>query len=162
MRTWGTDDRSPLVLVDTKQRLVNEGMQSQPCRAMLKSVLIGEVDGKCHCCMSEVISRHIVIFFVISFQFAAGHTKEPSLFFSWGTVTWDRCCLQTSEHDGDDGIVSTQMSASPPPRCCCFPKWPGSFLPGKQVESIEGAPARLACLFIISFHNLRLKLGEWT
>jgi hypothetical protein len=31
-------------------------------------------------CMSEVISRHIVIFFVISFWFAVGHTREPSLF----------------------------------------------------------------------------------
>ncbi|KAL3593952.1 hypothetical protein FPOAC2_08254 [Fusarium poae] len=59
-------------------------MQSQPCRAMLKSVLIGEVDGKCHCCMSEVISRHIVIFFVISFQFAVGHTKRAKSFFSRG------------------------------------------------------------------------------
>lgn len=51
MRTWGTGDRLLLVLVDAKERLVNEGMQSQTCRAMLKSVLIGDVHDKCNGCM---------------------------------------------------------------------------------------------------------------
>lgn len=49
------------VLNDTKERLVHEGMQSQPCGAILESVLIGEVHDNAGC-MSEVISRHTVIF----------------------------------------------------------------------------------------------------
>lgn len=47
MRTWGTGDRIVFVLNDTKERLVHEGMQSQPCGAILESVLIGEVHDKC-------------------------------------------------------------------------------------------------------------------